>query len=137
MNVAHTPTILETVIMALFVGTWIVLGIVGFVVFFLGRDTALKRRWFPRFVVLGGVLFVFFSTTGTVLESQSWWSLGILLVVVPAVALISFLNIKMTKFCDKCGATLIYSNWFSSMRFCSKCGATLDDKPKRFDDLLE
>ena len=50
----------------------------------------------------------------------------------------------LKKFCDKCGATLINSNWFSPMRFCSKCGAVLDDntegsddKPKRFDDLLE
>ena len=144
MNNVHTPTMLETGITALFFGTWIVLGIVSFVVFFLGKDTALKRKWFPRFIVLAGVLFVIFSTTIMVLGSQSWWSLGILLVVVPAVAVISYLNIKMTKFCDKCGATLINSNWFSPMRFCSKCGAVLDDKPegsddkpKRFDDLLE
>jgi hypothetical protein len=137
MNVVHTPTMLETGITALFIGTWIVLVIVGFVVFVLGRDTALKRKWFPRFIILVGMLFVIFSTSLAVLGSETWVALGILLLTVPAVALISYLNIKMTKFCDQCGATLINSNWFSPMRFCSKCGAALDDKPKRFDDLLE
>jgi hypothetical protein len=144
MNNVHPPTMLETGVTILFVGTWIVLGIIGFVVFFLGKDTALKRKWFPRFTVLVGMLFVFFSTTIAVLGSETWLSLGIMVITVPAVSLISYLNIKMTKFCDRCGATLINSNWFSPMRFCSKCGAALDnkpegpdEKPKRFDDLLE
>jgi hypothetical protein len=134
MNDVHTPTMLEAGITALFAGTWIVLGIVSFVVFFLGKNTALKRKWFPRFMVLAGVLFVIFTTTFAVLGSKTWLSLGILVITVPAVALISYLNIKMTKFCDKCGATLINSNWFSPMRFCSKCGAALDDKSKGSGD---
>src|SRR4051794_17915079 len=70
MEVVHTPTVLQGVITALFVGTWIVLGIVSFVVFFRCKDTALKRKWWPRFVVLVGVLFVFFSSSIAVLGSQ-------------------------------------------------------------------
>ena len=48
------------------------------------------------------------------------------------------------KFCNRCGATRIHSNWFAPMRFCSKCGAVLDDqsegsedKPKGLDNLME
>ncbi len=83
-----TPTLLQGVITAVFLGTWVVLGAVSLVVFWLGRDTSLKRTWWPRFVILGGILFVIFSTTIAVLGSQTWGSLGILVVVVPAVALI-------------------------------------------------
>lgn len=52
----------------------------------------------------------------------------ILLIVVPAVAFISFLNIRMTKFCDSCGATLYNTAWFRPMRFCSSCGASMAEK---------
>jgi hypothetical protein len=121
-----TLTLLQGVIAALFFGTSVVLGVVSLVVFFLGKNSAFKRLWWPRFVILVGILFVIFSTTISVLGSGSWMSLGILAVVVPAVALISYLNIKMTKCCDECGATLIDSNWFASMRFCSKCEAGLE-----------
>jgi hypothetical protein len=88
-------------------------------------------------VILAGILFVAFSTTMAVLGSRSWMSLGILAITVPAVTVISYMNIKLTKFCDKCGATLINSNWFSSMKFCSKCGAELDPKPGAPVDSLD
>lgn len=137
MRIAPVPTTLETIVTALFFGTWIVLGIVSFVLFFVGKNTALKRRWWPRFILLVGVLFIVFSTLLAVIGSKTWWSLGVLFITVPAVTLISYLNLKMTKFCDKCGATLINSNWLSALRFCSKCGAELDTKPSDPIDELE
>ena len=79
------PTLLHGLVTAAFVATWIVLAVVGF----LGSrtmDAAAKRRWMPRWIILIGVLFVFFSTTLTVLSSRSWSSLGILFLVVPAVS---------------------------------------------------
>jgi hypothetical protein len=117
---------LSGIVTACFVVTWIVLGIGGFFLFNLNRDAAFKRKWFPRYMILVGVLFFFFSTTIMALQSRSFFAaLGILLVVVPATWVISYLNIKLTRFCDACGATLYHYNWFSPMRFCSKCGAEL------------
>ncbi len=112
------------------------LGIIGFIVFFLKRDAALKRKWFPRYIVLVGVLLVLFSSAMTVAGSHSFASLWMVVLVVPVVALISYLNVKFTKFCDKCGATIVDHNWFSPTRFCSKCGAKLDSgKPSQLEDL--
>ena len=118
--------LLLKVVIACFFGTWIVLGIVSVYLFWIKKDVALKRKWFPRFVVLAGVLFVLFSSTIMVLQSRSFQSLGILAIVIPFVILASYLNLKFTKFCGKCGATIIDYNWFSPMKFCSKCGAELD-----------
>jgi hypothetical protein len=129
-----TLTTLNAIVTSCFVGTWIVLGVAGFFLFYVGRDVAFKRKWFPRFIVLVGILFVLFSTTLMVLSSRSLGALGILVLVIPATALISYLNIKFTKFCDKCGVTIYAQNWFVPMRFCSKCGAELNPKPKLYDD---
>jgi hypothetical protein len=128
---------LSGIVTASFIGTWIILGIVGFFLFYLRRDAALKRQWFPRFVALVGFLFVLFATTLSVLSSRSLAGLGILVVVAPAVWLISYLNVKFTKFCDRCGTIAYQQNWFAPMNFCSRCGAELDAKPKFDDDLLE
>jgi hypothetical protein len=132
-----TLSALQSIITACFVGTWIVLGAVGFLLFYLGKDVVFKRKWFPRNVMLGGLLFVFYSTTLFTLGSGLLGGLGVLVVVVPAVCLISWLNIKFTKFCGECGSTIVDQNWFSPMKFCSKCGAELDAKPNTDSELLE
>jgi hypothetical protein len=79
---------------------------------------------------------VLFSTTLVVLESRSLSALGVLIILVPAVGVISFLIIRFTKFCSKCGATVYDFNWFSPTRFCSKCGAELTSaKPGDLNEL--
>jgi ribosomal protein L37E len=40
---------------------------------------------------------------------------------VPAVALLAFINIRNSKFCDSCGR----QNYGPPAKFCSKCGAPL------------
>jgi hypothetical protein len=132
-----TVSVLNGVVTTCFVGTWIVLGISGFFLFYLRRDVAFMRKWFPRFTILVGFLFVVFSATLSVLSSRSLGTLGVLVVVVPAVCLISWLNIKFTKFCDKCGSTVYYQNWFSPTKFCSKCGAEFDAKPSGHSGVLD
>jgi membrane protease YdiL (CAAX protease family) len=133
----RTAGFLHILVTTVFVATWIVLAIVGF----LGSrrmSAAAKRWWMPRWMILIALLFVFFATSLTVLSSRSWSSLGILIVLLPVVILISYLNIKFTKFCDKCGSTLYNYNWFQPMRFCSKCGAELDTfKSTGGDNFLE
>ena len=125
----ETAHLLGGIVTALFVGTWIVLAIVGFFLFYHNKNAAFKRKYFPRYIVLVGVLFVFFTATLSVVSSGSLWSLGILVVIVPAIYLVSYMNLMMTKFCDKCGTTLTNMNPFTQMKFCSKCGAELDAKP--------
>lgn len=133
----RTASFLDSIVITVFVGTWIVLGILGFVAS-RRMNAAEKRKWMPRGMILVGVLFVIFSTTSMVLESRSSSTLAILFVTVPAVIVISYLNIKMTKFCDNCNATLYNHNWFSPMQFCSKCGAALGAiKPAHGDSTLE
>ena len=134
---AVTMISLESIVTACFFGTWIVLGIDGFFLFYLGKDVAFKRKWFPRYVILAGVLFVVFATSIMAFSANSLEILGMLAFIILITSIISYLNIKMTRFCDKCGATLVNQNWFVAMKFCPKCGAELNAKPKVFSDLLE
>lgn len=120
----QTVDLLETIINVAFPATWVALAIVGFVA--SRRLTPkVKRRWLPRFAILVGVLFVFFATSLSVLSSRTLSSLNVLILVVPATILITYLNIKFTNVCEKCGALQYSYNWFDPMKFCSKCGAEL------------
>jgi hypothetical protein len=99
---------------------WIALGITGFLLFFVNKDVKFKRRYFRWYVILVGVIFIGFAC-GT---DGSW---GALAFMGPAVALITYLNIRGTRFCDKCGRTIIDHMPFSRAEYCSRCGAQLLD----------
>ena len=102
----------------IFMGTWIVLGLATFAIFFLSNDAKLKRKLWPYFVVGGGVLFVgFMLAMGFRGEA--------LYVMVPAIIVISVLSLRSTKFCDSCGKTIINQNFLVKPKFCVKCGAPL------------
>ena len=78
-----------------FLGVWIALFLLGLV----GHSRApvkIKLRWYPRFVVVAGVLFVGLTYWANGLPESLYFS-------VPAAALFAFLNIKLTKFCPRCG----------------------------------
>jgi rRNA maturation endonuclease Nob1 len=49
--------------------------------------------------------------------------LKVLCFMVPAIALITFLNLRKTKFCDACGRTLYPKSFFTPTPFCPHCGA--------------
>jgi hypothetical protein len=70
---------------------WIVLGVSSGIFFFGSKNAKLKRRVFSWFIIFVGALFSLFAF----LASNE---LGILLIVVPAVVVISYLNYHMTKF---------------------------------------
>lgn len=105
-------------IFPIFVGVWVVLGIISALVFFVGKNVKLKRKLWPPFVIGTGVLFVAFSYAMMPSEQS-------LMLIVPAVALITFLNLRSTRFCDSCGRTVINQNFFVKPDFCSKCGYKL------------
>jgi len=129
--------LVNEIVIACFFGTWIVLGIGGTVVFFVRKDVAFKRKWWPWYVILAGGLFVLFATAIAVLETRSLKALALLIVMVPFVALTSYLNLRFIKFCDGCGATAYDMNWFAPMRFCPKCGTEFGAKPVVPGDHLE
>ena len=41
------------------------------------------------------------------------------------IVLITFLNVKLTRFCDACGETVQARRAFVPAKFCPKCGAPL------------
>ena len=98
---------------------WVILGISSFLFFHLNRDAALKRRIFPIFVISVGVVF------GCFVAYMSRGYLQVLFVAIPMISLITFLNLRKTRFCDACGRTLYQQPIFSRSQFCPRCGAQL------------
>ncbi len=98
---------------------WVILGISSFLFLQFNRNAALKRRIFPGFVVGVGVVF------GCFVAYMSRGHLQVLFVAVPMITLITFLNLRKTRFCDSCGRTLYQQPIFSSSQFCPRCGAQL------------
>ena len=103
----------------IFFVVWIALGVAGFFLFYVSRNVQFKKKYFPWYVILAGVLFVFYAL-GMGLPSE------MLYFMVPVVVLITFLNIRSTKFCDNCGRTIFKQTWFTRVEYCAKCGAKLN-----------
>jgi len=105
-------------IFPIFFGVWILLGVLSFLLFFMSKNTKLKKKLWPPFVIFAGLLFIGFG-----------YAMGFdgepLFIMVPMVVLISFLNIRSAKFCDSCGKTNMNQNLLSPAKFCSKCGEEL------------
>lgn len=99
-------------------GLWFPLMIAGTALFYFGKDASLKRRLWPGYLVVGGILFV-----------SIIWVIGfpreVLFIMVPAVAVIMGLNIKSTQFCDGCGALVPSKNFLNKPDTCPKCGLNL------------
>jgi len=70
-----------------FFSVWILLGLFSAGFFFLNKNAAFKRKVWPPFVVLTGVLFVAFALALRI-PGQA------LVVMVPAVVLITFFNLR-------------------------------------------
>ncbi|MEO5915017.1 MAG: hypothetical protein ABIS50_12355 [Luteolibacter sp.] len=99
---------------------WGILGLGSFLFFHFNRNTALKRRILPIFIILTGLIFggfVYYMT-----GRQQPQVLGFM---IPAIILISFLNIRTTRFCDACGRTLYRQPIFTRAQFCPHCGSEL------------
>jgi len=97
-----------------------VLGIGSVVFFTFNRNAALKRRIWPGFIIGGGLLFVSF-----VYFSVGQQQPELLYFLLPMTALVSFINIRSTRFCDACGRTLTRQPILKRTQFCPHCGAEL------------
>lgn len=96
---------------------WGAISIVGFLLFYVGKDAAFKRRWYPWFTIFSGIVFGSFAIS---------MDTSLIVPIVPIIALITFLNIKFTKFCDRCGVTIGRQGWFTKLVCCPECGAELN-----------
>jgi len=101
-------------IFPLFMAVWVTLLILVSLFYWKG-SLATKRRWHPYVVV--GCALVFLSFITLIMPASTF------VVIAPAVALISFFNYKVTRFCDACGGTVIRAP--GSKSACRKCGAAM------------
>jgi hypothetical protein len=99
-----------------FVIFWILLSVASFCFFHFHRGAKLKRRIWPILIIGTALLFVAFSFyfLGSHLE--------MLVLVIPAVALVSFINLRKVRFCDSCGRTLYQQPIFRAASTCPCCG---------------
>lgn len=98
---------------------WIALAVGGFLAFHLEKDVAQKRLYFPRYAIGTGALFAL------VIALMAPWPAALLFL--PFIALISWLNIRMTRFCDGCGRMSINQLWWQKMNYCAYCGKKLPE----------
>jgi hypothetical protein len=125
-----TEGAITIVVAASFFGTWMVLGFWGYDAFQKKGDVAFKRKWFPRYIILCGLLFAFFPPMLMALASRSLVALLLYVVFVPVAAVFAYANIKFTRFCDNCSA-MTGPNPFFVRRYCPMCRAELNSgKPK-------
>jgi hypothetical protein len=102
----------------LFIITWIALAAIGFALFQFSRDARRKRRLFPWGIGLSSALFIGFMNA----LGAPWF---VVLGMTPFVLLIAWLNLRMTRFCDSCGRTVI-GGFGGRPRYCQHCGASLE-----------
>jgi ribosomal protein S27AE len=100
---------------AAFMALWILLGIAS-AIFYRKASYQTKKTAHPYIVAGFGIIFLAFV---------EWFAHGdVPVFFVVAIIVISFLNIRLTRFCSRCGAT-IFQRGFSRFKFCPKCGAEL------------
>jgi len=101
---------------SVFMGAWIAFAVAWFI-WERKATPSDKKRLLPYSVWLGGAVFA----VGVIWLYPSWETAAVL---VPAVALISFVNAKLMRVCGSCGK-MIYPTDLSKPKFCSRCGAGL------------
>jgi hypothetical protein len=96
---AQGVTVSSEEVFPIFIGVWVVLGLISFLIFFVSKNADRKKKLWAPFIIFTGVLFIGFT-----------YLMGFggqhLYIMVPMVVLISLLNIRSTKFCNKCGVAL-------------------------------
>ena len=102
----------------IFIGTWVVLGVISYYLFYICKNAPLKRKAWPIFVIGAGSLLALFSYLMGV-------PINFFVIMGPFIILIMILYLRSTKFCDSCGETIMDQN-FSKPEFCTECGAKLN-----------
>jgi hypothetical protein len=106
-----------SVLMPMLLALWVVLAIVNIAFFHFGRDAKLKQAVFPFAATGGGLLFLGICSVVAPLEAMT--------VLVPIVAIVTWIRMRSTRFCMSCGKTLLGKNAISPPNFCQSCGAEI------------
>lgn len=94
----------------------------GALFYFRGnKHVGQKRRFYRWSSITYGAMFFFLIA----LSGMPW---PVLLIFGAFIALIIYLNIRNTTFCEACGRTVYNNMWFSRIEYCAKCGAKLPEK---------
>lgn len=104
-----------------FMVAWAAYGLLGLPLYF-GRNLTLKRRYLRPYMIGAGALFV----GGMLLTG---FPVFMVILAVPAVAIVTVVNLKQIQFCERCGATVVRSAFFQKSKFCSRCGAPIEPQP--------
>jgi len=105
----------------MFMVFWIGLGVGSWILIARLPTPQAKKRWSDRLSILAGIIFFAFLFTQF---SPTKGSFG-LFIMGPALALITWLNVRNTYFCDKCGKRSLDRNWFGDTYCCPYCGNKL------------
>jgi hypothetical protein len=104
---------------ALFAAAWIAIG-VALWMFYSRASYQRKKRWHLTLVAGAALVFIAFAYA----LSQR---VEVLYLAVPAVAAITFLGYKLTRFCPRCGFTIRRTGFFARIVYCPRCGCKLED----------
>jgi hypothetical protein len=102
----------------MFMVFWIGLGVGSWILIARLPTPKAKKRWSDRLSIIAGIIFFAFLFTQF---SPTKGSFG-LFIMGPAIALITWLNVRNTYFCDKCGKRSLDRNWFGDTYSCPHCG---------------
>jgi hypothetical protein len=101
-----------------FIVVWVALGLFSAGFFFLNKNAPLKRKVWPPFTIAAALLFIGFIVA---MDAPA----PALLFAVPGVVLITWIDLRVVRFCNSCGATIMRQKPFATPKFCSRCGAAL------------
>jgi hypothetical protein len=80
------------------------------------KNVSLKKKFFPSSIIAFCLIFA------SAIFVQFYPNILPLVIFSPFLVIIAFLNIKLTKFCDKCEKFRYNSTFYEKMEFCLKCG---------------
>lgn len=103
-----------------FMGALVIVALAGYLIFFRGGNAAFKRLYFPSFVIVCGGLFAM-----GVLSIFPKLPVALVVALWPSALLFGYACVQATKFCDRCGSTVLPNGRLRPRTNCPKCGAPL------------
>lgn len=90
-------------------------------------SAASKRLWWKRYSIGGPIAWLFLMVFVVASTGSRNFVIPMIFLCVPFVALISWLNIRNTYFCENCGKRTTSRNPFVRLVYCPRCGAKFED----------
>ena len=100
---------------------WIALGVGSWILIARLPTPQAKKRWSDRLSIVASVIFFAFIYTQFASAKDAFP----IFIMGPALALITWLNVRNTYYCEKCGKRSLDRNWFGGTYCCPNCGNKL------------